>query len=384
MNKSKVKNKTVVIPDGHKVVFVKPSPEPAFNKAESGFWIADFGSQEYIEAGFKIVENILREDPTSSVIWVLQKALLDYWAADVVRVAELLRRFRKVQLLRVASGGAGNEMLSYWTSGVLNLSEILGPNPPLQQRRVADIAVVAATSSNAQALMILLNSIGITPHSPDAENKLFAEIHKPDKIVVGMPGPTLGMSVSDATLLALYREHEKAESTSAPSSKLSEIKQSELRHIEQVLRRTKPLVNRLLRIEEPENAHRLLSSLMLQLSRDAQIFPRFIKAFLRSKVGVHTFGGKNTTGSEFVSTSEAPLQINLTAVHDGRERILVCADPPLYDLRYGMPFNSVVNGDEILKIAIANPDCAGIYINNALSESGMIISRETAMSALKS
>ena len=123
---------------------------------------------------------------------------------------------------------------------------------------------------------------------------------------------------------------------------------------------------------------------MAELKRNLQIFPRIMKAFLRSKVSIQTAGGINETGSNIVSTNADPLQFQFADAHDGRPRLLARADPPLYDMRYSGEFNSVVNGNEILKIAIANPDCAGIYLNSALNESGMIISRETAMLALKS
>jgi hypothetical protein len=100
-------------------------------------------------------------------------------------------------------------------------------------------------------------------------------------------------------------------------------------------------------------------------------------------VGVQIIGGEQS-GDKFTSTSENPLEIHLTTSHDGRERILVCADPPVYAMRFGRKFNSIIAGEEILKVAISFPECAGVYVNSAISETGVIIDRETAISLLRS
>jgi len=379
------KRKTVIIPDGYKGLCAIPSSKPTFNKAESGFWIADFGPEKHIEPGFKIVENIIQDDPTSSVIWVLQKTILDYWATDTLRVAELLGRFHRIQQFRVSQGGAGKEMLSYWPLGPINMSELLSPNPPVQQSRVADVVVVVDKGSGAQALVSLFRSAGIPTYLPNPENDIFLEIHTPDKIIVGVPGSTIAFSSEEQTLLQLYWEQDKLGNSSDAGEKLLEIERRKLHYIEQVLRARISFVHKFLGIKERKNDP-LLSDLMEQYShaKDSKLYNHFIQIFLRSKLGVQVSGGVEKDGKKLTSTSESPVQFKITNSGDGLSRILVYADPPVYAMRFGEEFNSIVSGDEILKIVVSIPDCAGAYVNSALKQSGMLINRKTAISVIKS
>lgn len=381
---SPTKPKLVHIPEGYRVVCYLLSPDPGFSKAESGFWIANLGSHEDIEPGFEIVENILKEGPTSSVIWVLPKGLLGYWATDTFRIAELLRRFYRIQQLRIELGGAGNEMLSCWPSGPLDISELFEPHPQIQYLCVADAAVVADAGLHTKALTTQLNNIGIPAYLPDSENRIFSEIHTPGSIIVGVPGARINFSPADQTLHQLYLERDKIEKCSNASAKLIEIEKSELAYIGRVIRATTPIVRKFLSTGS-NTSKPLLSDVISHLGRyqDQKAYTHFIEAFLRSKVGVKIIGGEES-GDKFTSTSENPIEIDLTTSHDGRERILVCADPPVYAMRFGRKFNSIIAGEEILKVVVSIPECAGVYVNSAISETGVIIDRETAISLLRS
>jgi hypothetical protein len=64
--------------------------------------------------------------------------------------------------------------------------------------------------------------------------------------------------------------------------------------------------------------------------------------------------------------------------------ILVFADPPAFIQRFGRRFNAVMDGEAVLVAAASNPECEGVLVNSATSESAMIIEREVIIAALES
>lgn len=367
---------SVMVPEGHEVVLLKPSSSPSFGRTKSGIWIADFGPQGHIEPGFKFVENVIRDDPKSSVIWILQKELLDYWTSDALRITEILKQFYRIRRFRVDQGWAGREMSSYWGMANSCLSDMFEAQPPIQQRCVADVAVFVDAGADVRAIMTLLSSIGIPAHLCAPEKEVFVEVHKPDKVIVGIPSLEM-ISPSDQTLYQLNLERDKLNHLTGAGAELAVIEKRELAYIKQVLQTiTSP-------VKRPTKP--LLSDLMSQsrLTRDAKIYRRFVEMFMCSNVGVRVSGGEQV-GNHLTSTGDNPLQFATTNTGDGRNRILVCADPPLYAVRYGRDFNLILEGDQILKTVSSISELDGVFVNSAISNTGTIISRQTIMSVLES
>ena len=109
---------------------------------------------------------------------------------------------------------------------------------------------------------------------------------------------------------------------------------------------------------------------------DDAIYDSFCAAFLDAQVGVTASGIDEGNYGKVVSTEARPLSVGLTTHADGRDRILACADPAQFEVRYGRKFNALMLGRELAKTALFNPDCAGILVNSALSENSIAIDRE--------
>jgi len=314
---------------------------------------------------FDGVEDALKENPKAPVIWVLQKGMLTYWASGATIISELLKRFHRVQQFRIANSELGKEVLIRWASSGVNLSELLESSHQVQIRNlnVTDIVVVIDAESTTKMLMTLLSRLGIAVHLSGLEGEILTEVHKPDKtIIVGMPGRSIDR-ISNQAQSPLNLE----------SMEIEKIIQDIVHSM------SKPFSNK------TRKNNTLLSDLILQYSRkpDEKNYARFIKAFKRSKLGVQISEETNENADTTPSTDSNPTRLNSTTTPDGQSRILVFADWPVYNLRFGMQFNGLMDGEAILAVVTHNPHCAGIYINSVLSESGMAVSREAAISWLK-
>ena len=129
-----------------------------------------------------------------------------------------------------------------------------------------------------------------------------------------------------------------------------------------------------------------LSTLMAQsLSRldDDDTYYQFVVAFSRSVVGVVASGVPAGVTGRVKSTGECPLSLGRSVTSDGRSVILTFADPMVFSQRYGQRFNASMDGIDVLSTVEANPDCEGVQVNSALSETSMIITKEMALATLK-
>ena len=144
---------TVVVPEGHKVVVFQPTPGPSFGRAESGFWILNFGDGGDLNGALDVVDTFVRSADQQNVIWILQAGFLN----SLADVGKFLDRVRTV---------------------IVN-----------SQGKVGHVAVFATEASKRTDLMQAFRQLGLGVHSSSPDGACFVEVHRPDGIVVGMPGP---------------------------------------------------------------------------------------------------------------------------------------------------------------------------------------------------
>jgi hypothetical protein len=275
-------------------------------------------------------------------------------------------------------------MMSLWMPGSFMLSDMVAPNPKVEHRRIADIVVLTDTGLATKHLMSLLSLMGITTHTPEpVGHEYFVEVHKPDRTIVGLAGERMMEPSPQPILNHLYRERDRLRKSGDSEAKLRELERTEMALIDKAKDSVMPLGRKLLRKIKPKPGIPLLSSMMIGLTK--QNLPSFLRTFSHSTLGVSLSGGVDMGDSQIVTTKDSPGKVALTNSSDGKPRLLVCADPPLYEMRFERGgYNALISGSYAFKIVQADPDCAGIYVNNALKESGVLISREDALKALKS
>jgi hypothetical protein len=102
----------------------------------------------------------------------------------------------------------------------------------------------------------------------------------------------------------------------------------------------------------------------------------FVGVFRNAIVGAVGSGPVDEEGR-----SRPGFGVGRTTHGDGRPRILTFADPPVYARTFGQPFTVGVPGSVLLEMAAGDPDCAGILVNSATSETSVVITREAAEAA---
>jgi hypothetical protein len=323
----------VRVPPGHKVVVIYPSGQTEFLRLESGLRIADFGpTAEYREL-FDIVERNLRLAPGTSIIWYLHREAVLHWASDDALLAGFLRRFFQVSQLRgTAEGG--------------------------------DVAVVPDCGPPAKAMMALLKSLGVGVHLPGPEGQILVEVHRPDGIVVGMPGPAF-QGGEETFLRDLYSERAKLGDAS-----------------EDLLRRSREEERAFIKKNRQESASAIgapLSELMelLGSTGSEEHYLRFVHEFRRSTLGVVAEGAPKGTEGAVKSSDRHPISLGSSVDEKGREVLLAFADPPAFAQRFGRPFNADTVGESMLETVLINPECHGILVNSAIKEVSAIIDRDT-------
>jgi hypothetical protein len=108
-----------------------------------------------------------------------------------------------------------------------------------------------------------------------------------------------------------------------------------------------------------------------------KLFSLFVDRFRRSELGVVALGAIGAPGMH-VSSAEAPVSVGLTTHGGGKPMVLAFADPAAFAKRFGAKFNAGINGDALLATALLNPDCAGVLVNSAITESAVVIPRAYA------
>ena len=105
-------------------------------------------------------------------------------------------------------------------------------------------------------------------------------------------------------------------------------------------------------------------------------FGWFVEEFRKSKVGVFATGMSAGQTGEFVSTDARPLFLSSGDIA-GDRFLRAFADPVEFARQFGKPFNAEAFGDALIATAMHNPACEGIQVNSAITESSIIIERQT-------
>jgi hypothetical protein len=145
----------VEVPPGHKVVVFRPTPEPALGRAESGYWILNFGDGRDGEGALVAIEAFARTGAAAPVIWILDAAFLGALQDEERFIARVLA------VRRESPKGMGH------------------------------CAVFAGDVARWDSLMRAFKAAGLGVHYAHADGACFVEVHRPDGVVVGMPGPPL-------------------------------------------------------------------------------------------------------------------------------------------------------------------------------------------------
>jgi len=143
---------TVTVPPGHKVVVVHPTPKAYFGRAESGVWIADLGAaSDFTDVISRVAQMSVAGQP-ASVIWILQPCVLESAAVFSTLIGTLTTIVEQ-------------------SCGIVD-----------------HCAVVPHASTQHASQMRRLRQAGVGVHYSAEDGACFVEDHKPDGIVIGMPG----------------------------------------------------------------------------------------------------------------------------------------------------------------------------------------------------
>lgn len=145
----------VTVPPGHKVVVVHPVLSPSIGRGESGVVIVDLGAGSDFEPVASAAGRFVVAAQQAAMIWILQEALL----ARVADWNQVVARLEQV----VCQPGSG----------------------------VAHCVVLGHEAARRLDLIQRLKDLGMDVHGSDDDGACFVEVHRPDGIVVGMPGPEL-------------------------------------------------------------------------------------------------------------------------------------------------------------------------------------------------
>jgi len=144
--------KGVVVPPGHKVVVVEPQPVPQLWQCESGVWIAELGSGVGVEELISRVRQLATQARRTNVIWILQPIVLESSNVFDTVISSL------ASIVQASTGGTGHTI------------------------------VVPYAADRHLPQLRRLKQVGITVHFSGPHGECFIEVHRPDGIVVGMPG----------------------------------------------------------------------------------------------------------------------------------------------------------------------------------------------------
>ena len=134
------------------MVVIGPSPRPFLARAESGAWILNLGDGKDLVKALEAVEGFVARADKLSVIWILQREFLD----ALQDVDGFLARVRAV-----VSTSRG---------------------------KVGHTAVFAMTAADRTDIMLAFRQLGLGVHYSAPDGACVVEVHRPDGIVVGMPG----------------------------------------------------------------------------------------------------------------------------------------------------------------------------------------------------
>jgi len=136
------------------------------------------------------------------------------------------------------------------------------------------------------------------------------------------------------------------------------------------------VVRRILKTEPPRrelNPATPVSTAMAEAS-----YEDFLRVYANSQVATVVSGGVEE-GGQLRSTQEAPITLPQAVAPDGTRVILTFADPWAYAEHFGMPFNWLLPGSDMLRVIQRDPSLPAILVNSALAEDSMLIPRESVV-----
>jgi hypothetical protein len=134
------------------VVVIGPAPKPFLARAQSGIWILNFGDGSDLARALDAVGEFVGRATKQSVIWIIQAEFL----AAVSDIDGFLARVRAI----VAESAD----------------------------KVGHAAVFVKGAAERIDVMAAFKQIGMGVHHSAPDGACFVEVHRPDGIVVGMPG----------------------------------------------------------------------------------------------------------------------------------------------------------------------------------------------------
>ena len=252
-----------------------------------------------------------------------------------------------------------------------------------------DVAVLPDFGPRAGVMMRLLSSLGVGVHLPGPQGELLVEVHRPDGIVVGMPGPAVHREAVPL-LRELYAERIGLSESSDTGERRDAIVLQAREIIRQALQEADGawVENRLGSDSKlkggamPRNEMPLSELMDLAVDSDESYF-EFLQEFRRSNLGVIAQGSPAGKAGPVQSTAENPISLGSTEDTEGRSVLLAFADPPAFAQRFGMQFNAAISGEALLQTALSSPSCHGIRVNSAKRELSLIIDRKTVQRLLR-
>jgi hypothetical protein len=110
---------------------------------------------------------------------------------------------------------------------------------------------------------------------------------------------------------------------------------------------------------------------------------RFIDEFRGALVGVIVTGVPPDARGWYQTGPEDRVRTKMAATPDGREMILVCADPAAFAEKFHRDFNARMRGRDVLGMVVKVPECEGVLVNSAASFHSVAISRAQVIRLVK-
>lgn len=151
----KSKDGFATVPPGHKIAVINASETAEFGTSESGIRVAQMGKHDVDQRILKIVKNFAVDSDGAHLIWIMAPEFIDSLSDREGFIAE-------VKTIVVTS----NE-------------------------RITHAAVFPGTSPQHQSFIKQIRGLGMSAYSAADDGACFVEVHRPDGIVVGMPGKEL-------------------------------------------------------------------------------------------------------------------------------------------------------------------------------------------------
>jgi hypothetical protein len=144
-------SKTVVVPAGHKVVVIEPTPLPKVAQCESKIWVVELGSGIGCGAVMARVREIVTDGNAREFLWIFQPMVLNRPEVFDAAVSEIVP--------------------------IVN-----------QSRNIRHVAVAPYGTKQQEPMMKRLQQLGMEVYLGGPHGECLIEVHKPDGIVVYMPG----------------------------------------------------------------------------------------------------------------------------------------------------------------------------------------------------